>query len=313
MVENAQSIAEVGLDGKLIAVHPLGLVAGRVHRPSAGRPRRPTENATWPLSSGCNSGATCSMKSGKSFAIILTDALQHPHSGITDVELGDLAGDGGTKLLVSYAGVVGVQEASLDGHRLWSNRQVYNVSRLAIAPAEPKRAPRPVLRRRHQHHSRAGCPRRVLQDLSPPGIGPLRSILIAELRLGGGTERPMPWCCGISARGLTENLAVGFALDGSGAAWGYSLPAGFQPQPIEPIIAGQITLARSASEGGREARGAWLLPGPDGSIHILTPDGRLVDRFNYGAPLQGLATVEIGGRPALVVATAGGLEALRVG
>ena len=85
--------------------------------------------------------------------------------------------------------------------------------------------------------------------------------------------------------------------------WTYSLPMGLQPQPIEPIIAGRIA---------RDGPGVWLLPGPDGSIHILASDGRLIDRFNYGSPLQGLATVEIGGRPALLVATAAGLEAWRV-
>ena len=63
--------------------------------------------------------------------------MQHPHSGITNVELGDLEGRGNPKLLLGYAGVVGVQEASIDGHFLWSNRQVFNVSRLAIGDPNP--------------------------------------------------------------------------------------------------------------------------------------------------------------------------------
>ena len=77
---------------------------------------------------------------------------------------------------------------------------------------------------------------------------------------------------------------------------------GIYPQPIEPIIAGRLT---------RSGPGQWLLPGPDGSIHILSADGRLLDKFNYGEVLQGLATVEINGQPALVVASDKGLEALR--
>ena len=111
----------------------------------------------------------------------------------------------------------------------------------------------------------------------------------------------------MAAGRLTDNVAVGLSLDTEqlrgGVVWTYSLPVGFPPQPIEPIIAGRIA---------RDGRGVWLLPGPDGSIHILSPDGHLIDRFNYGSPLQGLAAVEIAGRPALVVATASGLEAWRV-
>jgi hypothetical protein len=83
--------------------------------------------------------------------------------------------------------------------------------------------------------------------------------------------------------------------------WSYLLPAGIQPQPVEPIIAGKL--------GGG---GQWLLPGPDGSIHIVSADGKLLDKFNYGAALQGMATFEIGGRSVLVVSSPRGLEAWKV-
>ena len=53
-------------------------------------------------------------------------------------------------------------------------------------------------------------------------------------------------------------------------------------------------------------------PGADGSIHILSGDGKPLDRFNYGAALHGLATTDIDGKPALIVASAEGVEALRV-
>ena len=301
VVENARSIAEVGLDGKVVAIHPLDLAPGeyighlRAARGADGK--RHLAAFLW-MQQRCH----VLDENWKIVCHYPENALQNRHSGITDVELGDLAGDGRTKLLVSYASVVGVQQASLDGHFIWSNRQVYNISRLAIAPADRKGC-RDLFcvdgtNAIHVLDARG----ELLQDLSPPGIGALRTIFVAPMSVGGGTERPAPWCCGISARHDRESRG-GICARRFGAAWSHLLPAGFQPQPIEPIVAGQI---------GHEGRGVWLLPGPDGSIHILTPDGRLVDRFNYGAPLQGLATVEIDGRSALVVATAAGLEALRV-
>jgi hypothetical protein len=80
------------------------------------------------------------------------------------------------------------------------------------------------------------------------------------------------------------------------------LPAGIPPRPIEPIIPSKLT---------RDGPGQWILPGADGSIHVLAADGKPWDKFNSGLTLQGLATVEIGGQPALVIASEKGLEAWR--
>ena len=101
---------------------------------------------------------------------------------------------------------------------------------------------------------------------------------------------------------LIQTVAVGVNLKGR-ELWSYPLPQGFLPQPVEPIIAGKLTSG---------AAGQWLLPA-DGSIHILDADGTLLDRFNYGAALCGLATAEIDGKPALIVATAGTVEGLAGG
>jgi len=210
------------------------------------------------------------------------------------VQLGDLDGSGQLKLLVSYAGVVGVQCATLDGRRVWSNRSIVNVSSLAVSgPAWDKR--------RELLCANAGTEIIFLDAQGKRGADlhvddSLRRIVAAQLR-GSGE----PSWCGTTAGGKFGDEVVGFSLQGR-VLWTYKLPEGVPP-PIEPIIAGRIT---------REGPGQWLLPGPDGSIHVLSAEGRLVDKFNYGAALQGLATVDIDGRPALVVATAKGLEAWRV-
>ena len=116
--------------------------------------------------------------------------------------------------------------------------------------------------------------------------------------LGNGQ---LQWC-GLAAPKLGENIAVGLNLKGE-ELWSYNLPIGVQPQPIEPIIPGKIT---------RDGPGQWLLPGPDGSINILASNGKPIDSFNTGAVLHGLATVEIDGQPAIVIASPNGLEAWKV-
>jgi hypothetical protein len=95
--------------------------------------------------------------------------------------------------------------------------------------------------------------------------------------------------------------AVGLNPKGQ-VTWKYDLPFGMQ-QAVEPIVVGRL-LPGPARQ--------WLLPASDGSIHVLAADGTPLDRFNYGAQVNGLATVEIGGKPVLLVSSPGSLEALGV-
>ena len=44
------------------------------------------------------------------------DALENRHAGLSDVELGDLDGDGMLKVYVGFGGTVGVKCVSLAGH-----------------------------------------------------------------------------------------------------------------------------------------------------------------------------------------------------
>jgi len=122
-------------------------------------------------------------------------------------------------------------------------------------------------------------------------------IVDADLR----GEGELSWC-GLCSPKIGESLAVGWSLDGK-ELWSYALPPGILPQPIEPIIPGRLT---------RKGSGHWILPGPDGSIHILSADGHLFDKFNTGTTLQGLATAKIDDEPVLIVASSNGLEAWKV-
>ena len=83
--------------------------------------------------------------------------------------------------------------------------------------------------------------------------------------------------------------------------WKYELPFGTQ-QPVEAIVVGRL-LPGPARQ--------WILPGSDGSIHVLAADGTPIDRFNYGEQVTGLATLEIDGKPVLLISSPSGVEALR--
>ena len=82
---------------------------------------------------------------------------------------------------------------------------------------------------------------------------------------------------------------------------------------------GVSTACRHAAAGriGRRRRllpgtaQQWLLPGSDGSIHVVALDGTPIDRFNYGEQVTGVATVQIDGKPVLLISSANGVEALR--
>jgi len=224
------------------------------------------------------------------------DALQHPHAGLADVQLGDLEGDGRLKLYVGYWGTVGVQAASLKGERLWANRTLSNVASLAIGPADREG--------RRELYCANGIGNIAVLDAQGERRRELTvSHRVLQWIVGVQAESAgqMFWC-GLAAGRPGENLAVGFSAEGE-ELWTYQLPSGVQPRPIEPIFFGKLV---------PQTPGQWLLPAPDGSIHILALDGKLVDKFNYGEELQGLAVAEIDQQPVLIVAGGKGLKAWKV-
>ena len=295
VVEGWKSIAEVGADGKRIALHELNLAEKEV----VGSLRSAVDaNGKRYTVAFLTTQQRCHLldEDWKQVVSYPEDALENPHSGIADVEIGDLEGDGSLEMYVSYWGVVGIQAVSLEGKRLQSNRSASNVLGMAIGP--PNKEGRRELVCTNSTGSLVVFDAQLQRqrEIRIPNQM-LHRIVAADLRGDG-----QPSWCGMAAPRLGENVAVGVSLAGE-ELWNYPLPPGVQPRPIEPITSGRIT---------QDGPGQWILPGPDGSIHIVSADGEPIDQFNYGATLQGLATVEIDGQPALVVASENGLEAWRV-
>ncbi len=295
VIEEAKSLAEVGLDGKVIALHKLNI--GEAEIVTNIRSMAAADGKTY-FAVFAGLQQRCHVLDDQ-WNIVLSypeNAIENPHSGIADVELGDLDGDGLPKMYVGYWDVVGVQAVTLEGKRIWSNRSISNVARMAFT--EPDADGRRLLLCVNNTGTLVELDAKGQRqgEISVPNR-PLGWIAAADL---SGDGRLL--YCGLSAMKIGESTALGIDLSGR-ELWNYPLPAGVQRQPIEPIIPGKIT-----SQGP----GQWILPGPDGSINFVDADGKPLDAFNYGAALQGLATVTIDGQPVLIVASPNGLEAWKV-
>ena len=218
------------------------------------------------------------------------------HAGISDLRLADMDGDGQPDLTVGYWGMVGVQSVTLDGQRRWADRALENVFCVAVTPpgADGRRG---LL---------AADGRGMVvpidddgKDATPISLEGrfLRWVVAADLDQDGHTEY-----CAIASTKIGVEAAVGLSPTGE-VLWTYDLPVGAQPNAaLEMVAAGPLT--------GRS--GQWVLAGADGSVHILSADGKLLDQFHMGAAIGGLAVATINGRGALVVATDKGIDAWHV-
>jgi len=123
---------------------------------------------------------------------------------------------------------------------------------------------------------------------------------LAAADLDGDGEAEM---CGLATLRPGQDTAIGISPEGT-ELWAQELPVGRNPWPsLEPIAAGALF---------GERPGQWVLAGADGSLLIVAADGALVDHFAYGAALTGFGICQLEGQPALLVASAGGVEAMRL-
>lgn len=218
------------------------------------------------------------------------------HAGIGDVQLADLDGSGKLAAYVGYWGQVGVQGVSLAGERLWSNRSLEFVLRIAPGGADAA------------GHRALLCAnaRGSLVPLDAAGAAGAE-IAVADRQLHTVATADLDGQAPLEMAALTSTddgstTVLGVSPDGK-ELWRHPLPAGAHTQPIEIVSAGRL---------GVEPQGVWLLAGADGSVHLLAADGRLIDRFNTGQTLTGLAAAALGSDSVLLVSSTAGLTAWKV-
>ncbi|MBI1901758.1 MAG: TlpA family protein disulfide reductase [Planctomycetia bacterium] len=223
---------------------------------------------------------------------VLAFPADRSHPGIKDAQLADLDGDGALELVVSYVEGGGVQAAALDGALLWHDTSLREAFSVAAAPPD-ENGKRSLL----CTHSLG-----TLAVIGPDGkrakdapVYNVQFIVGAELGRGKG---PSYSAIGLESGG--SYVFAGFSLT-EGQKWAYPLP-GQKGTLVEPIVAGRLL--------GDEPH--WIVPAGDASIHFLAADGKLLDRFNYGSAITGLATAQIGGKNVLIVAGKKAVEAWSV-
>ncbi|MEE8451554.1 MAG: redoxin domain-containing protein [Thermoguttaceae bacterium] len=295
VVDALKSLVEVGLDGSLIATHPLEIEETELIanlRTATGADGRRY------LAAFASAQQRFHMLD-ENFRQVFSypaDALQSPHAGIADVQLADLDGDGTIEAYIGYWGLVGLQAASLEGQRIWSDRTIANVVRLALSGPDAAGYRQLICTNVSGSLARFDAKRQRLKDLTL--VGRVVPYVVAADLDGDG----QPQWCGLATQRDGSNVAIGFTLDGE-ELWRYPLPRGVHRQPVEQIVAGRLSMVGS---------GQWLLPAADGSIHIIGSDGTPLDKFNYGAVISGLATAQLDGQPLLIVSSTEGLQAWKV-
>lgn len=221
------------------------------------------------------------------------------HQGITDVQFADLDRDGVLEIIVGYWGPTGVQCVSLAGERRWQTKSSENVLRLATL-ADGAAGGNILLATTALGNVLpidAGG-----QEGKPLGGGKrfVQLVFAADLNGDGQSE-----LCAIGPSKTGEqiepghNAALGLSLAGE-ILWQYDLPAGLPANgALEFVTSGNLL----------SAEGQWVIAGADGSIHILSADGTLIDRFNSGVALSGLAVAPLAGQASLILASPEGVQA----
>jgi hypothetical protein len=194
-----------------------------------------------------------------------------------------------------------VKCVSLQGTAIWPCRSLFNVAGVVPGPANPQGVRELYCVNDANNVAILDAKGQVRDAARLMAEGSLRTMVHADMSGNG----PETWCGVMFVADPQQTsgqfTAVGLNTNGE-VQWKYPLPPGTQ-QAVESVVVGRV-LPGSASQ--------WLLPGSDGSIHIVAADGKPIDHFNYGTQVSGVATVEIDGKPVLLISSANGIEALRV-
>lgn len=218
---------------------------------------------------------------------------------LAGVDLSQEAADDPGQSLAIYlasAGDVGLAAISLAGQTRWRNRTFPNALSVALC-RKPAAAELSLFVPGEDGSVLRIDPEGKHEPPIKVGRWPIVRLMAGQFRSAQGAV-----LLGITHDDQLRPFAVGLTYELK-ELWNYPLPVGVHGQPIEPI---------GWSDLWADAPGQWWLAGPNGSIHVISADGKWFDSFHYGAVLSGLAAGLVGGQPTLVVATPEDVAAWRI-
>mgnify|MGYP002622978103 CR=1 FL=1 len=205
-------------------------------------------------------------------------------TGVADVQLADLDGDGSLELLVSYWGATGVEAVGIDGSLKWAYRDLEDVFSLAVTDPDASRQRVVLCSNRRGTLVPVDAVGNAGNHITLEGRFP---VLLRSSSINGRSESAF---AAISPKPTGGDVVIG--LSPTEELWAYDLPPGVHQRPIEML---------AATTAWREHPHLWIVATADGTLHLLDRAGALVDRFQYGAELTGCAATRIDDEPALLV------------
>jgi hypothetical protein len=283
VLDGWQSVAEIDARGEIVTLHRLPLP----DQVGISRLRTAVDGAGHRWFAGFEVHGQQAFLFDDQWDIVATyPPADQKHDGLADVQLADLAGDGTVQWYVGFWGAAGVHAATLEGRSLWRSREVSSVVALAIS------WPDEVDTRRLLVTSDQGqiLPLNRFRNPYPRlqvGRWPIHGLTAA-----GFSSPTAAAYCGTSFEAGGRRVMVGINRD-MDDLWNYALPPGVFQTQLE-----QVSSAKLLPEGP----GFWVFAAANGTVHLVTEDGKFADQFGYGDYVTGLAAARIGQKGVLVLA-----------
>jgi hypothetical protein len=283
VLDGWQSVAEIDAGGELVKLHRLPLppqaAISRLRTAVDGEGRR------WFAGFEVH-GRQVFLFDAQWDIVATYPSLDQTHDGLADVQLADLAGDGTVQLFVGFWGAAGVHAVSLAGRPVWRSRDVSAVVALASS------LPDEVDTRRLLVTSDRGEILPINRYGNPyPGfrVGrwPIHGLVAAEFPPPAATVY-----CGTSFETGGRRVMVGINRDMEDA-WSYPLPPGAFQTQLEPVTSARLL---------DQSPGCWVFAAANGTVHLVSDDGKFADQFGYGNYITGLAAARLSEKGVLVVA-----------
>ena len=231
------------------------------------------------------------------------------HVSISDLLVHNIGDGEEPEMIVAWQGDGGVHGIGLDGKHHWSNQAATGVISVSAVQDEvaggAKR--KPILTTSESgfmflvdEHGRTLREVRLEQVVHQLAVWPgtargFESILNRDLRPSGQGNAVY---LGIASSSFGGHVITGISGDWQ-PLWSHSMPRG--------VYRHQVDFPQAVSIPGIGA--IWIVPGPDGSVHFLSADGKFRDQMYVGSQIRGLAATPIGDKPALLIAIDGKVTA----